>query len=235
VAKTLVHKSARRYWAEALGTFWLVFAGVATILFDTTTGNIGIALAFGLTVLTGVYALGRISGGHFNPAVTVGAVAGGRLPAEDAVGYILAQLVGGILAALVLYAIAHGKPGFALGGFGSTGYGSHSQGNFSMLSAAIAEVIATFFFVFIILSVTARKAHPSLAPLAIGLTLTLVHLAIIPISGSSVNPARSTATAVVALIGGTNWPVMELWLYWLAPIVGGALAGWAYREIIADD
>jgi aquaporin Z len=235
VAKPLVHKSARRYWAEALGTFWLVFAGVATILFNPTTGNLGIALAFGLTVLTGVYALGRISGGHFNPAVTIGAVSGGRLPADEAVFYILSQLVGGILGALALYVIAKGKAGFAPGGFGSTGFGSHSQGNFSMIAAGAAELIATFFFVLVILGVTARKAHHSLAPLAIGLALTLVHLAIIAVSGSSVNPARSTATAVVALIGGTNWPVMELWLYWLAPIVGGALAGWAYREIFADE
>jgi aquaporin Z len=235
VAKPLVHKSARKYWAEALGTFWLVFAGVATILFNPTTGNLGIALAFGLTVLTGVYALGRISGGHFNPAVTVGTVAGGRMPADEAVLYILAQLIGGILGALALFAIASGKAGFAPGGFGSTGFASHSQGNYSMIAAGAAELIATFFFVLVILGATARKAHHSLAPLAIGLALTLVHLAIIGVSGSSVNPARSTATAVVALIGGTNWPVMELWLYWLAPIVGGALAGWAYKEIFADE
>lgn len=235
MAKPLVHKSARKYWAEALGTFWLVFAGVATVLLNPTTGNLGIALAFGLTVLTGVYALGRISGGHFNPAVTLGAVMGGRLPSGEAVFYILAQLVGGILAALVLYGIASGKAGFSAGGFGSTGFDTHSQGGYSAVSAFAAELVATFFFVFIILGVTARKAHHSLAAIAIGLALTLVHLAIIAVSGSSVNPARSTATAVAALIGGTNWPLVQLWLYWLAPLVGGAFAGWAYKEIFADE
>lgn len=235
MAKPPVQKSARKYWAEAIGTFWLVLAGVATILFNPTTGNLGIALAFGLTVLTGVYALGRISGGHFNPAVTIGAVVGGRTPVEEAVYYILAQVVGGILAALLLYGIASGKAGFAAGGFGSTGFESHSQGNYSAVTAFVAELVMTFMFVMVILAVTAKKAHAALAPLAIGLTLTLIHLAILPVSGSSVNPARSTATAVTALIGGTNWPLIQLWLYWLAPLVGGALAGWAYKEIFADE
>ncbi len=235
MAATLVAKPARKYWAEAIGTFWLVFAGAATVLFDSGTGNIGIATAFGLTVVTMAYAIGRISGGHFNSAVSVGAVVAGRMPANELIPYIVSQLVGGTLAALLLWVIATGKAGAPSGGFASTGYGEHSPGGFSLASAAIAEIVATGFFVLIILGVTAKKAHPSLAPLAIGLALTLVHFAILPISGASVNPARSSATAIVAAISGTTWPLVQLWLFWVAPIIGAAIAGWAYKEIFADE
>ena len=231
----MVGKSARKYWAEGIGTFWLVFAGIGTVLLDSATGNIGIAVAFGLAVLTAAYAIGRVSGGHYNPAVTVGLAVAGRLPHREILPYIIAQLVGGILAAFLLWCIAGGKAGFAVGGFASNGYEAHSPGGYSLLSCAIIEIAMTAFFVVVILGATAKKAHASLAPLAIGLALTLVHLGSLPVSGTSVNPARSTATALVAIAGGTSWPVLELWLFWLAPLVGAALAGWAYREIFADE
>jgi len=235
LAKTLVGKSARKYWAEAIGTFWLIFAGIGTVLLGSGGNNLNIGIAFGLAVLTAAYAIGRISGGHYNPAVTVGLAAGGRFPAADVMPYILAQLVGGIIAAFALWCIGSGKAGFTVGGFASNGYAAHSPGGFSIGAVAVAEVIATAFFVLVILGITARRAHTSFAPLAIGLALTLVHLAILPVSGASVNPARSTATAVVAAAGGTSWPVAELWLFWAAPIIGAAIAGWAYREIFADE
>ena len=231
----MVGKSARKYWAEGIGTFWLVFAGIGTVLLDSATGNIGIAVAFGLAVLTAAYAIGRVSGGHYNPAVTVGLAVAGRLPHREILPYILAQLVSGILAAFLLWCIAGGKAGFTVGGFASNGYEAHSPGGYSLLSCAIIEIAMTAFFVVVILGATAKKAHASLAPLAIGLALTLVHLGSLPVSGTSVNPARSTATALVAIAGGTSWPVLELWLFWLAPLVGAALAGWAYREIFADE
>ena len=231
----MVGKSARKYWAEGIGTFWLVFAGIGTVLLDSATGNIGIAAAFGLAVLTAAYAIGRVSGGHYNPAVTVGLAVAGRLPHREILPYIIAQLVGGILAAFLLWCIAGGKAGFTVGGFASNGYEAHSPGGYSLLSCAIIEIAMTAFFVVVILGATAKKAHASLAPLAIGLALTLVHLGSLPVSGTSVNPARSTATALVAIAGGTSWPVLELWLFWLAPLVGAALAGWAYREIFADE
>ena len=235
MASAMVGKSARKYWAEGIGTFWLVFAGIGTVLLDGATGNIGIAMAFGLAIVTGVYAFGRISGGHYNPAVTVGLATGGRFPNEEIIPYILSQLVGGTLAAFLLWGIASGKGGFTIGSFASNGYAAHSPGAYSLLACAIIEVVMTAFFIAVILGVTAKKAHAALAPLAIGFTLTLVHLGSLPVSGTGVNPARSTATAIVALWGGTSWPVLELWLYWVAPIVGAALAGWAYREIFADD
>jgi aquaporin Z len=235
MASAMVGKSTRKYWAEGIGTFWLVFAGIGTVLLDGATGNIGIAIAFGLAVLTAAYAIGRVSGGHYNPAVTVGLAVAGRLPHREIVPYILAQLVGGIIAALLLWWIAGGKAGFIAGGFASNGYEAHSPGGYSLLACALIEIVMTAFFVAVILGATARKAHASLAPLAIGLALTAVHLGSLPVSGTSVNPARSSATALVAAIGGTTWPVLELWLFWLAPLVGGALAGWAYREIFADD
>jgi len=231
----LVGRSARKYWAEAIGTFWLVFAGIGTVLLDTPTGNIGIALAFGLAVLTGVYAIGRVSGGHFNPAVTVGAAVAGRIPHAEIFPYIIAQLAGGIVAAFVLWWIAIGKGGFAPAGFASNGYGAHSPGGYNLMSCAIMEIVVTAFFVAVILGATARRAHAAMAPLAIGLALTLGHLASLGVSGTGLNPARSSATAIVAAVGGTTWPVLELWLYWLAPLIGAAFAGWAYREIFADD
>jgi aquaporin Z len=235
VAKTLVSKSARKYWAEIIGTFWLIFAGIGTVLLGSGGNNLNIGIAFGLAVLTAAYAIGRISGGHYNPAVTVGLAAGGRFPGSDVLPYIISQLVGGTIAAFVLWAMASGRAGFTPGGFASNGYAAHSPGGYSLLACAIAEVVATAFFVLIILGITARKAHQSFAPLAIGLCLTLVHLAILPVSGASVNPARSTATALVAAAGGTMWPLAELWLFWVAPIVGAAIAGWAYKEIFADE
>ncbi|HLL27277.1 MAG TPA: aquaporin Z [Xanthobacteraceae bacterium] len=231
----MVGKPARKYWAEGIGTFWLVFAGIGTVLMDTATGNIGIAVAFGLAVLTAAYAIGRVSGGHYNPAVTIGLAAAGRLPHREIIPYVLAQLAGGILAAFVLWWIAGGKAGFTVGGFASNGYEAHSPGAYSLLSCALIEIVATAFFVTVILGVTARKAHAALAPLAIGFALTLAHLASLPVSGTGLNPARSSATAIVAAVGGTTWPLLELWLYWLAPLVGAALAGWAYREIFADE
>ena len=231
----LVHRSMRKYWAEGIGTFWLVFAGIGTVLLDTVTGNIGIAVAFGLAVVTAAYAIGRISGGHYNPAVTLGAALAGRLPYEEIVPYVLAQLIGGVIAAFALWAIASGKSGFASGGFASNGYAGHSPGGYSLLSCALIEFVATALFVTVILGATARRAHAALAPLAIGLALTLAHLASLSVSGTGLNPARSSATAIVAAVGGTTWPLLELWLYWLAPLVGGAFAGWAYREIFADD
>jgi aquaporin Z len=231
----MVGKSARKYWAEGIGTFWLVFAGIGTVLLDAATGNIGIAVAFGLAVLTAAYAIGRVSGGHYNPAVTVGLAVAGRLPYREILPYILVQLAGGIIAAFLLWWIAGGKAGFIVGGFASNGYATHSPGNYSLISCALIEIVMTAFFVTVILGATARKAHASLAPLAIGLALTLAHLGSLPVSGTGVNPARSSATALVAAAGGTSWPVLELWVYWLAPLVGAAIAGWAYREIFADE
>jgi aquaporin Z len=231
----MVGRTARKYWAEGIGTFWLVFAGIGTVLLDAPTGNFGIAVAFGLAVLTAAYAIGRISGGHYNPAVTVGLAVAGRLPSREVIPYVLAQLVGGIVAAFVLWGIASGRAGFAVGGFASNGYAGHSPGGYGMISCALIEAVMTAFFVAIILGASARRAHAALAPLAIGFTLTLVHLGSLSVSGTGVNPARSSATAIVAAVGGTTWPVLELWLYWLAPLVGGAIAGWAYREIFADD
>jgi aquaporin Z len=235
MAGVMLNRSARKYWAEGIGTFWLVFAGIGTVLLDTATGNIGIALAFGLAVLTAVYAIGRVSGGHFNPAVSVGLAVAGRLPHREVVPYILSQLAGGILAAFLLWLIANGKAGFIAGGFASNGYEAHSPGTYGLLSCALIEIVMTAFFVTIILGATARRAHVNMAPLAIGLALTLAHLGSLSVSGTGLNPARSTATALVAAAGGTSWPLLELWLYWLAPLVGGAVAGWAYREIFADE
>lgn len=235
MATSSVSKSSRKYWAEAIGTFWLIFAGIGTVLLGSGGNNLNIGIAFGLAVLTAVYAIGRVSGGHYNPAITVGLAVGGRFPNDEVLPYILSQLIGGTIAAFILWLIASGKGAFTPGGFASNGFGIHSPGGYSLLACAIAEIIGTAFFVMVVMGVTARKAHGSLAPLAIGLTLTLIHLAILPVSGASVNPARSTATAIVALVGGTSWPIIELWLFWVAPVVGGAIGGWAYREIFADE
>ncbi len=240
----MLNRKYRKYWAEAFGSFWLVFGGCATALFFAATpqagvGYLAIALAFGLTVLTGAYAFARISGAHFNPAITVGMAVNGRLPTREVFPYIVSQLVGGFLAALVLYWIATGRagPGNVLAaGFASTGYGDHSLGKFSMIACFVTEVVMTFFFVTVILAVTARKATADLAPLAIGLTLTLIHLGAIHVSGASVNPMRSTSTALIpAIFAGPMWPIQELWLYWLAPLIGGGAAGWIYKEVFADD
>jgi aquaporin Z len=238
----MLNRKYRKYWAEAFGSFWLVFGGCAAALYTSSVPQVGggylvIALAFGLTVLTGAYAFARISGAHFNPAITVGMAVNGRIPAREVVPYVVSQLIGGILAGLVLYWIATGRAGNVLaGGFASTGYGEHSLGKFSMVACFVTEVVMTFFFVTVILAVTARKATADLAPLAIGLTLVLIHLGAIHVSGASVNPMRSTSTALIpAIFGGPMWPIQELWLYWIAPLLGGGLAGWVYKEVFADD
>jgi len=221
-----------RLAAEALGTFWLVFGGCGSAVLAAAfpqvgIGLLGVSFAFGLTVLTMAYAIGHISGCHLNPAVSVGLVVGKRFPASDLPGYIGAQVVGAILGAGTLYLIASGKPGFELGGFASNGFGEHSPGGYSMMAALIAEVVLTFMFLIIILGATDSRAPQGFAPIAIGLGLTLIHLVGIPITNLSVNPARSTGPAL--FVGG--WAIAQLWLFWVAPIIGAALAGVAYPMI----
>jgi aquaporin Z len=216
----------RRLAAEFLGTFWLVFGGCGSALISAAfphlgIGFAGVALAFGLTVLTGIYAWGYISGGHFNPAVTVGLWAGGRFKAPEVIPYIIAQVLAAIAAAGVLYVIASGKPGFVTGGFASNGYGQLSPGHYGMAAALIGEIVCTFFFVTVILGATASRAPAGFAGVAIGLCLTLIHLIMIPVDNTSVNPARSTGPALFA---GAPY-LHELWLFWVAPIAGGLIAG----------
>ncbi|KTC43572.1 porin, partial [Pseudomonas fluorescens ABAC62] len=212
----------KRLTAEFLGTFWLTFGGCGSAILAAAfpglgIGFVGVALAFGLTVLTMAYAVGGICGGHFNPAVTIGLWAGRRVAAGDVLPYIAAQVAGAIAAAAALYLIANGQPGFTVGGFAANGYGPLSPGLFDLKAALLAELIATFFFVFIIMRVTAPGAVPGFAPIAIGLALTLIHLVLIPVTNTSVNPARSTGPAVFA---GAEY-LSQLWVFWLAPIVGG--------------
>lgn len=222
---------SKKIVAEFFGTFWLVFGGCGSAVLAAAVPNLGIgyagvALAFGLTVVTMAYAVGHVSGGHFNPAVTVGLLAGGRIQASSVLPYIVAQVVGAVVASAVLYLIASGKAGFDVSaGFASNGYGAHSPGGYSLMSAAIAEVVLTFMFLFVIMGATDSRAPAGFAPLAIGLALTLIHLISIPVTNTSVNPARSTGPALFA--GGLA--LEQLWLFWLAPLVGGALGGWAYR------
>jgi aquaporin Z len=226
--------------AEFFGTFWLVFGGcgsaVLAAMFLTPgaapvqlgIGFVGVSLAFGLTVLTMAYAIGHISGCHLNPAVTVGLVVAGRHPKSEMVPYILAQVAGGVAGAGVLYLIASGKEGFSTaGGFASNGYDAHSPGGYSRVSALVAEIVLTFFFLMIILGATDKRAPQGFAPLAIGLGLTLIHLIGIPVTNLSVNPARSTGPAL--FVGG--WAIQQLWLFWVAPIIGAALAGFVYPAI----
>jgi aquaporin Z len=220
----------KRVGAEFLGTFWLTFGGCGSAVLAAAfpalgIGFAGVALAFGLTVLTMAYAVGAISGGHFNPAVTLGLWAGKRIPASYILPYIIAQVVGAIAAAGVLYLIATGKPGFEVGGFASNGYGDLSPGHYSLAACLIMEVVATFFFVLIIMGSTAPTAPGGFAPIAIGFALTLIHLISIPVTNTSVNPARSTGPALFA--GGEY--ISQLWLFWLAPIVGGMLGGLVAR------
>lgn len=224
--------------AEFVGTFWLVLGGCGSAVLaaafpELGIGFAGVALAFGLTVLTGVYALGPISGGHFNPAVTVGLWAGGRFPAGQVVSYIVAQVVGAIVGAGVLYIIASGSPDFTLaGGFASNGYGEHSPGGYSMMAGAVSEIVMTFMFLIVILGATHKRAPVGFAGIAIGLALTLIHLISIPVTNTSVNPARSTGPAL--FVG--DWALSQLWLFWVMPIIGAALAGVVYRTIFeADD
>jgi aquaporin Z len=223
-----------KLFAESLGTFWLVLGGCGSAVLaaafpDVGIGLLGVSLAFGLTVLSGAYALGPISGGHFNPAVSVGLWAGGRFPAGLLLPYIGAQVVGGIAGAGVLYLIATGHADFSLaGGFASNGYGAHSPGGYSQTAALVSEVVMTFMFLIVILGTTHQRAPVGFAGLAIGLALTLIHLISIPVTNTSVNPARSTATAV--FVGG--WAVQQLWLFWIAPVIGAAVAGIAHRALL---
>jgi len=224
----------KKAFAEFLGTFWLVFGGCGAAVLAAAFPNLGIgflgvALAFGLTVLTMAYAIGHISGCHLNPAVSIGLAAGGRFPARELGAYLLAQLAGGIVAAAVLYAIASGKPGFDVAaGFATNGYGLHSPGQYSLLACALAELVLTFMFLMIILGATDERAPKGFAPIAIGLGLTLANLIGIPVTNCSVNPARSTAPAL--FVGG--WALDQLWLFWLAPIAGAALAGLVYPALL---
>jgi aquaporin Z len=221
----------KRFLAEFVGTAWLVLGGCGAAVLaagfpQLGIGFVGVALAFGLTVVTMAYAIGHVSGAHLNPAVSVGLWAGGRFSARDLPGYIVAQVLGAIVGAAVLYVIASGKAGFSLaGGFASNGYGDHSPGGYSLVACAASEVAMTFAFLFVIMGVTHGQAPKGFAPLAIGLCLTLIHLISIPVTNTSVNPARSTGVAIFE--GG--WAIQQLWLFWAAPLAGGALGGLAYR------
>ncbi|MFZ0292155.1 MAG: aquaporin Z [Candidatus Sulfotelmatobacter sp.] len=224
---------SKRVSAEFIGTFWLVFGGCGSAVLAAAfpqlgIGFYGVALAFGLTLLTMAYAIGHISGCHLNPAVSIGLVAGKRFPASDLWAYVIAQVLGGILGAGVLYVIASGKAGFELsGGFASNGYGAHSPGGYSLLACLVAEVVLTFFFLMIIMGATDRRAPAGFAPIAIGLGLTLIHLIGIPVTNLSVNPARSTGPAIFV----RGWALAQLWLFWVAPIIGGTLGGVTYSRI----
>ena len=223
--------------AGFLGTFWWVLGGcgsavIAAAFPQVGIGLLGVSLAFGLTVLTMAYAIGHVSGCHLNPAVSVGLVAGGRFPAGELLPYVIAQVAGAIVAAFVLSVIANGKPGFDLvaSGFAANGYADHSPGNYTLVAAFVAEVVMTFMFLMIILGATDRRAPAGFAPIAIGLGLTLIHLISIPVTNTSVNPARSTGPAL--FVGG--WAIGQLWLFWVAPIVGAALAGIGYRSLFEE-
>ena len=228
---------ARKLAAEFIGTGWLVLGGCGSAVLAAAVPNLGIgyagvALAFGLTVLTGAYAFGHISGAHFNPAVTLGLWTGGRFSARNVLPYWVAQVAGSLVAAAILYAIASGTANFdAANGFASDGYGEHSPQGYSLLSCLICEVVMTFMFLMVILGATSPRAPLGFAPLAIGLALTLIHLISIPVTNTSVNPARSTG---VAIFQG-SWAVGQLWLFWVAPLVGGSLAGFVHRWLAPDD
>lgn len=221
------HSTIQRAGAEFLGTFWLVLGGCGSAVLAAAfpqlgIGFAGVALAFGLTVLTMAYAVGHISGGHFNPAVTIGLFAARRIPGRDIPVYLIAQVLGAIVAAGVLYVIAQGKTGFSLsGGFASNGYADHSPGGYSLLASFVTEVVLTFGFLMVILGATSRRAPIGFAPIPIGLALTLIHLISIPVTNTSVNPARSTGPAL--FVGG--WAIAQLWLFWVAPLLGAVLAG----------
>ena len=226
---------SRRASAEFIGTFWLVFGGCGSAVLAAAfpvlgIGFAGVALAFGLTVLTMAYAIGHISGCHLNPAVSIGLVAGKRFPASELLPYMVAQILGAIAGAGVLYVIASGKPGFSLaGGFASNGYADHSPGGYTLVACLVAEAVLTFFFLMIILGSTDSRAPAGFAPIAIGLGLTLIHLICIPVTNTSVNPARSTGPAI--FVGG--WALSQLWLFWVAPILGAVIAGVIY-PLVAD-
>ena len=227
----------KQYGAEFIGTFWLVLGGCGSAVLaaafpEVGIGLLGVSFAFGLTVLTMAYAIGHISGCHLNPAVSIGLWAGGRFPASKLLPYIIAQVLGGVVAGGILYLIASGKTGFDLSaGFASNGYGDHSPGGYSLIAALVTEIVMTMMFLFIILGATDKKAPQGFAPIAIGLGLTLIHLISIPITNTSVNPARSTG---VALFVG-DWAIAQLWLFWVAPIIGALLGAIVYRFIGQND
>ena len=228
--------SLKKWSAEFLGTFWLTFGGCGSAVLaaafpELGIGFAGVALAFGLTVLTGAYAFGPISGGHFNPAVSVGLALGGRFRAAELPGYVIAQVLGAVAAAGVLYLIATGKPGAEVGGFATNGYGENSPGGYGLMAALLAEVVLTAVFLLVILGATARRAAPGFAGLAIGLCLTLIHLISIPVTNTSVNPARSTGPALF----GPSIAMDQLWLFWVAPLVGAAIGALIWRALLADD
>jgi len=230
-------KLTNKLAAEFVGTFWLVLGGCGSAVLAAAfpqvgIGLLGVSLAFGLTVLTMAFAVGHVSGGHFNPAVSLGLLVGGRFAAKEFVPYVIAQVAGAIVAAAVLYMIASGKAGFdlAASGLASNGYGEHSPGKYSLAAGFITEVVMTFMFLIIILGATDGRAPKGFAPIAIGLALTLIHLISIPVTNTSVNPARSTGPALI--VGG--WALQQLWLFWIAPLIGAALAGVAYRVIAAE-
>lgn len=226
----------KRAAAEFFGTFWLVFGGCGSAVLAAAfpglgIGFVGVALAFGLTLLTMAYAIGHISGCHLNPAVSIGLFAGQRFPGSELLPYIIAQVAGGACGSAVLYVIASGKAGFDLsGGFASNGYGAHSPGGYSLIACFVAETVLTLFFLFIILGSTDKRAPQGFAPIAIGLGLTLIHLIGIPVTNLSVNPARSTGPAI--FVGG--WAIAQLWLFWVAPILGGAVGGGLYTAVFGE-
>jgi aquaporin Z len=222
----------KAYFAELIGTFWLVLGGCGSAVLacafpELGIGFVGVALAFGLTVLTMAYAIGHISGCHLNPAISVGLFAAGRFPGKDVLPYVIAQVLGGILAGGVLYLIASGKAGFEVGGFAANGYGEHSPGGYSLTAALICEVVMTAAFLFVIMGATDTRAPAGFAPIAIGLCLTLIHLISIPVTNTSVNPARSTGVALFA----EPWALQQLWLFWLAPILGGVIGALLYKGV----
>ena len=227
---------SKRAAAEFIGTFWLVFGGCGSAVLAAAfpglgIGFAGVALAFGLTVLTMAFAIGHISGCHLNPAISIGLWAGHRFPASELLPYIAAQVAGAIAASSVLFVIASGKAGFSLaGGFASNGFGDHSPGGYSLLACLVAEVVLTFIFLFVIMGATDKRAPAGFAPIAIGLCLTLIHLISIPVTNTSVNPARSTGPAL--FVGG--WALEQLWLFWVAPIAGGMLGGVIYKWLAEE-
>lgn len=227
---------SKKMGAEFIGTFWLVLGGCGSAVLaaafpDVGIGLLGVSLAFGLTVLTMAFAIGHISGCHLNPAVSVGLMVGGRFPAGELAPYVIAQVLGGIAGGAVLYVIASGQAGFETAGFASNGFGEHSPGGYSMMAALVCEIVMTFMFLIIILGATDKRAPAGLAPIAIGLGLTLIHLISIPVTNTSVNPARSTGVAVIE--GG--WAISQLWMFWVAPIIGAALAGVFYKWLGSED
>ncbi|MEL7324454.1 MAG: aquaporin Z [Pseudomonadota bacterium] len=227
-----------KYMAEVFGTFWLVLGGCGSAVLaagfpDVGIGLLGVSLAFGLTVLTMAFAIGHISGCHLNPAVTIGLWAGGRFDTKDVVPYIIAQVIGGVIAGGILYLIATGQAGFDVvgSGFAANGYGTHSPGQYSMVAALVTEVVMTMMFLIVIMGATDKRAPQGFAPIAIGLCLTLIHLISIPVTNTSVNPARSTGVAV--FVG--DWAVSQLWLFWVAPIVGGILGALIYKNLLGTE